>query len=204
MDKVLDLVKKKDFPYVTVCLIAVNIIYYFIIVLGGSTADKMYMLSMGADYAPYVFEELQVWRLITSMFMHFSFRHLAGNMIYLGILGVNYEKVTGHLKFFLIYMLSGLGSSLVSCAYHQIARQPVISAGASGAVYGLIAMVIYLMYIARKRMGTSRLMYRIAVTLIFLFYSNFVTGTGVDIAAHIGGLVFGLILCLIFLPAKKK
>lgn len=204
MSRLKTMIKEKTFPYVTAGLILVNVVCYFILVLGGSTASPAYMISRGANFAPYVFERHEVWRLLTSMFLHFSFQHLAGNMVYLGLLGWNYEKIVGHLKFFLIYMLSGIGGSVVSCAYHQLSGEYTVSAGASGAVYGIIAMVIYLMYVAKKRSGSAFLLYRIAIMLAFLFYSNFVNGRGVDIAAHIGGLVFGVILSLIFLPYKTR
>ena len=204
MDKLREAIRSKQFPYITAGLIVINLAYYIIAALGGSTSSSTYMLSMGADFAPYVFEDHEFWRLLTSMFLHFSLRHLAGNMLYLGILGWSYERIVGHLKFFLIYMLSGIGSSVVSCAYHQLSGQYTVSAGASGAVYGIVAMVIYLMFIARKRTGYASLLYRIAVMLVFLFYSNFVNGRGVDVAAHIGGLVFGLLLSLLFLPYKKQ
>ena len=204
MEKLKHLIRSKEFPYITAGLILVNVVYFIITALGGNLSSTAYMLSVGADYSPYVFEGHQYWRLFTSMFLHFSLRHLAGNMLYLGLLGYNYERIVGHLKFFLIYMLSGIGSSVVSCAYHQLSGTYAVSAGASGAVYGLIAMVIYLMFIARKRTGSARLLYRIAVMLVFLFYSNFMSGRGVDVAAHIGGLAFGLLLSILFLPYKKQ
>lgn len=203
MSKVAEMIRQKSFPYVTAGLIAVNVVYFLVLALGGNPGNSAYMISRGADYAPYVFEEHQYWRLLTNMFMHFSFQHLAGNMIYLGIVGFTYEQVTGHLKFFLIYMLSGLGGSVVSCAYHQITGQPVVSAGASGAVYGIIAIVIYLSWIARKRTGMGRLYQRLGIMLVFLFYSNFINGRGVDVAAHIGGLAFGLLLCMLLIPWKN-
>ena len=202
MDKLAAAVRRKKIPYITLGLIILNVVYYFIVALGGNMSSTAYMLSRGADYAPYVFEGHQYWRLLTSMFLHFSLQHLAGNMVYLGIVGWSYEPLVGHWKFLLIYLLSGLGGNVISCAYYQISGKPAVSAGASGAVYGIIAMVIYLMYIARKRTGSRQLLTRIAVMLLFLFYSNFASGRDVDVAAHIGGLVFGLILCLIFLPYK--
>ena len=198
------MVKQKTFPYVTVSLIILNVVYFMIVALGGNLTSSVYMLSRGADYAPYVFEEHEYWRLITSMFLHFSFQHLAGNMVYLGIVGWSYEKVTGHWKFLLIYVLAGLGGNVVSCAYHQLTHQPAVSAGASGAVYGIIAIVVYLTYISRKRFGAPQMFYRIGIMLVFLFYSNFANGKGVDVAAHIGGLVFGFFLCLLLLPYKTK
>lgn len=199
-----EMVRKKRIPYVTIVLIVLNVVYYFIVASGGSTNDLMYMISRGADCAPYVFERHEYWRILTSMFMHFSFQHLAGNMIYLGLVGYSYENVVGHLKFLLVYLLSGIGGGVVSCAYYQLTGQAVVSAGASGAVYGLVAMVIYLMYTARKRSGMKPLMYRMAIVLLFLVYSNFAAGRGIDIAAHLGGLVFGFIVSILFLPVRSK
>ena len=205
MEKIRTLIRDKQFPYVTVGLIVLNVVYFIIIALNGSPGNSVYMLTMGAESAPFVFEKHEYWRLITSMFMHFSFTHLAGNMLYVGIVGFSYERIVGHWKFLLIYMLSGIGGNVVSCAYYQITGQRVVSGGASGAVYGLIAMVIYLMFTARKRIGSQQMLTRIGIMLVFLFYSNFSRGaSGVDVAAHIGGLIFGLILCILFLPVRKK
>ena len=204
MNRVSEQAKQKNIPFVTIILIALNVLYFIIIALGGSPSNPVYMISMGADYAPLVFEEHQFWRLIVSMFMHFSFRHLSGNMLYLGLVGWSFEREIGSLKFFLIYFLSGLGGNVVSCAYHQLTGTPVVSAGASGAVYGIIAIVVYLTFISRKRFYSSRLFFRIAIMLVFLFYSNFISGRGVDVAAHIGGLVFGGLLCILLIPYKNK
>lgn len=203
-NRVGEMVREKRIPYVTIVLIVLNVVYYFIVASGGSTNDLAYMISRGADCAPFVFEKHEYWRILTSMFMHFSFQHLAGNMIYLGLVGFSYENVVGHMKFLLVYMLSGIGGGVVSCAYYELTHQAVVSAGASGAVYGLVAMVIYLMYTARKRTGMRPLMYRMAIVLLFLVYSNFGAGRGIDIAAHLGGLVFGFIVSILFLPYGKK
>ena len=202
MQKIKELIRTKRFPYVTIGLIILNLVYFAILVFNGNPNSTAYMLSMGADCAPYVFNGREFWRLLTSMFMHFSFQHLAGNMIYLGIIGFSYERMIGSLKFFLIYLLSGIGGNVVSCAYNQLTGQAVVSAGASGAVYGIIAIVVYLSYVARKRTGNPRMFLRIAIMLVFMFYSNFASGKGIDIAAHIGGLVFGVFLCLVLLPVK--
>ena len=204
MSKIAEMVRQKKFPYITVILIVLNVVYYFIVAAGGSTYQSTYMISMGANCAPFVFEQHEYWRILTSMFMHFSFQHLAGNMVYLGIVGFSYEHVVGHWKFLLVYMLSGIGGGVVSSAYYQLTGEAVVSAGASGAVYGLIAMVIYLMYTARKRTGAAPLMYRMVIVLVFLLYSNFAIGRGVDIAAHLGGLAFGFIVCFLFLPYKTS
>jgi len=191
----------RNIPIVTIALIAANIIWYIVLSAMGNTQNSAFMAKMGASYAPYIFEDFQIWRLFTCMFMHFGISHLIGNMIYLGIVGYNLERVTGHIRFLLIYMLAGLGSSVVSAAYYYITDQLTLSAGASGAIYGLVGAVSYLMFRTFRRTRPTYLFWRIGVMLVFVFYSSFVR-TGVDGAAHVGGFFFGLILALIFIRPK--
>ena len=205
MEKIRTLITDRQFPYVTVGLIVLNVLYFLILALNGSPGSTSYMMKMGAESAQSIFNDHEYWRLITSMFMHFSFMHLASNMLYIGIVGFSYEKIVGHWKYLLIYMLSGIGGNVVSCAYYRITEQRVVSAGASGAVYGLIAMVLYLMFTARKRMGSRQMTLRIGIMIMFLIYSNFSErASGVDVVAHLGGLAFGFMLCILFLPVQKK
>lgn len=191
-------VLRKNFPIVTVVLIALNVLYYLVTAALGSTQNMSYMLTMGANNGIMIFEHFQLWRLVSCMFLHFGLSHLASNMIYLGICGYNLEKITGHIRFLLIYMLSGIGSSVVSAAYYYMTGQTVVSAGASGAVYGLVGAISYLTFRNFRTMRPTNLFWRIGAIIIFVFYSSFTRGN-VDGAAHIGGFVFGLILgfCLI-------
>ena len=189
-------------PYVTVVLIAANITYFIILLLNGALSHTSLMLRMGANYGVYVFERFQYWRLISAMFMHFSLSHLAGNMLYLAAAGYNLEKRIGHLKFFLIYMLSGFGANLVSAGYYYLAGSNTVSAGASGAVYGLIGAILYITVKDKKNIRPRRLYLRIGIILVFLYYSNF-TADGVDAVAHIAGLVFGFLLSIALLGRGK-
>ena len=194
---------KKNFPYVTAILIALNVIYYIILSLLGNTQSTRFMAAMGANYSPYVFEDFQIWRLVTCMFMHFGISHLASNMIYLGLIGYNLERITGHFKFFLIYMLSGIGSSVISAAYYYITDTATLSAGASGAIYGLVGAVSYLTFRNFRYMKPMYIFWRISMILLFVFYSSFIS-TGVDGAAHIGGFFFGLVLGFFFIRPLGK
>ena len=198
--------KTDSLPYVTIILIAVNIVWFVILMLNGSLSDSEYMLRMGANYGVYVFEKFQYWRLITGMFMHFSVSHIAGNMFYLAVAGYNLEKGAGHLKFFLIYMLSGTGASLVSAGYYYLSGTNTISAGASGAVYGLIGAMLFLTYRNRGRIRSSQLFLRFGIILVFLYYSNFseFAEDGIDGAAHIAGFVFGFLLSAVLLGRRRK
>lgn len=192
----------KNWPFVTIALIAANVIWFIVLVAGGDVTNAEYMVSKGASYGPLIFEYHEFWRLFTSMFMHFGAMHLLGNMVYLGLAGTSIERVAGHWRYLAIYLLSGFGSSLVSAAYYYLSGQNTVSAGASGAVYGLIGAAVYLMFKNRGRMRPGVLWMRIGIILIFLFYSNFVN-TGIDAVAHIAGLVFGILLAFAFIGGKK-
>lgn len=193
----------KNWPFVTIGLIAVNVIWFIILVVGGDVSDAGYMITQGAAYGPLIFEDYQFWRLLTNMFMHFSATHLVGNMIYLAFAGSTIERAAGRWRYLLIYLLSGFGASVVSAAYYYLTEQNVVSAGASGAVYGLIGAAVYLMVKNRGRMNPRALWLRIGIILLFLFYSNFVN-TGIDVMAHISGFVFGILLSIAFIGGKKQ
>lgn len=193
----------KNFPFVTVGLILINVIWFFVLMSGGDVSSATYMLSKGASYGKYIFEDYQFWRLITNMFMHFSLAHLGGNMIYLAIAGFSLERTAGHIKFFLIYILSGLGASVVSAAFYYLTGRDTVSAGASGAIYGLIGAVIYLLIKNRNRIGTRNLAWRIGIIIVFLFYSNFLNPE-IDAVAHLSGFAFGILLALAFLGTNRR
>ena len=187
---------KSKIPYVTIGLIAVNVIWFIVLVCTGDTESAEFMWQAGASYGPSVFSDHEYWRLITCMFMHFGVTHLLGNMIYLGIAGNQAESEIGHLKFFVIYMLSGIASSVVSTAYYYLNGQYTVSAGASGAIYGIIGIIIYLMVRNRSRTGSQALTTRIVLIIAFIIFSNFVAGSEVDVVAHIAGLIFGFLFSL--------
>lgn len=201
--------KGSGFPYVTAALIAANVVYYLIIAAGGSVSDLSYMLSMGANMGYLVFEDLQVWRLVSCMFVHFGLQHLVGNMFYLAILGNNIENVVGHLKYFLLYMLGGIGASLVSAAWYYWNGTYTVSGGASGAIYALIGVFIYLLFRNfihwknRRPVNPSALFLRVGICLMFIFYSSF-TSSSTDGAAHIGGFIFGILLSFLLIGGKDR
>lgn len=195
--------KLKRIPFVTIALIAINVIWFIILLLKGDPSKASYMASMGAAFGPYVFEDHQFWRILTSMFMHFSLQHLMGNMIYLGIAGYNLETNIGHIKYAVIYLLSGIAAGLISCAFYYSTGNYAVSAGASGAIYGLIGAVVVLTFKNRGRMSKAMMWVRVGIVLLFLFYSNF-TNSQVDAVAHIAGFVFGIILTIFFYGGRKK
>ena len=187
----------KNIPIITIILIALNLIYFIILALKGDVNNAGYMVSMGASYGPYVFQKYQFWRLITNMFMHFGVMHLLSNMIYLFLVGLNMERMIGRWKFLALYFMTGFGASLISTAFYYIRGDDVVSAGASGAVYGVIGALVVLTYKTRGRTSRSMMWLRIGFVIIFLFYSNFMS-TRVDVVAHIAGFILGIILAIAF------
>lgn len=185
----------------TLVLIVLNVVCFFVLSLGGMTEDGLYMLEHGAVYAPYVIEYKEYYRLFTSMFLHFGFTHLMNNMVTLGVMGMNLEPVIGKVRFLIIYILSGLGGSLLSLLYEVRTEEYSISAGASGAIFGLTGALLCLAILNRGRIGNvtkQGMIFMIAVSLYLGFAEE-----GVDNLAHIGGLLTGIIITFLIAPRKK-
>lgn len=196
-----DLFRQKR-AYVTITLIAINVIYFLYLEVAGSTENTSFMVSHGAMYAPLVMEGGEYYRLLTSVFMHFGINHIMNNMLILFILGDNLERALGHIKYLLFYLLSGVGANVVSMLVNLGNYREVVSAGASGAIFGVIGGLLYAVLINRGQLGdlsTRQLVFVIACSLYFGF-----TSTGVDNAAHIAGLLIGIILGVVFYRKPKK
>ncbi|RHR21199.1 rhomboid family intramembrane serine protease [Clostridium sp. AF19-22AC] len=175
----------------TTALIVINVGVFFILSLIGMTEDSMFMLDHGAMFVPYIVSGHEYYRLFTSLFLHFGIIHLLNNMVMLGALGWNLELETGRIKFLIIYFVSGLGGNLLSLYLDIKANEMVVSAGASGAVFGLMGALLCVVLKNHGRVGrlTNRgLLFMVALSLYFGL-----TSSGVDNAAHIGGLVCGFI-----------
>ena len=98
--------EKKNIPVVTVSLIAINVIVWVALEMGGSTYDTGYMVKYGAMYTPNILEGRQWWRLLTCTFLHFGATHLVNNMLMLALMGMRLENVLGRTVFALLYLLS--------------------------------------------------------------------------------------------------
>lgn len=176
----------------TIFLIAMNVIVFIALSFGGMTEDAYYMFEHGAMYTPSFLYDKEYYRIFTSLFMHFGFEHLMNNMLMLGILGKYLEPAIGHVKFVLIYFLSGLGGNVLSMLGELKLDDYYVSAGASGAVFGLTGALLCLTSLYRGRIkGVTQqgMLFMIAISL----YNGF-TSTGVDNLAHLGGAIFGFIV----------
>ena len=186
----------------TVALIVINVAVFFIMSLFGNTEDVMFMLEHGAMFEPLITEEHEYYRIITSMFLHFGIEHLLNNMVILGALGWNLELETGKIRFLIIYLVSGIGGNLLSLYLGVSSAEYAVSAGASGAIFGLMGALLYVAARNRGRMG--RISGKGVLFMIALSFYFGITSSGIDNAAHIGGLLCGFILAVILYRKKNS
>lgn len=194
--------RQKPEAVCTTVLIIANAAVFFIMLLIGDTEDAYFMMNHGAMYEPAIVEGKEYYRIFTSMFLHFGITHLLNNMVMLGALGWNLELETGKVKFLIIYFGSGITGNLLSLFINMSTGENVVSAGASGAVFGLMGALFYVVIANRGRIG--RLSGRGMIFMILLSLYFGLTSSGVNNEAHIGGLICGFILAAALYRRKKN
>lgn len=158
----------------------------------------------GEMHARLVFEQGQYWRLITSIFLHAGVEHLGSNLLMQVMLGGPAERNLGHIRYFIVFMASGICGNLLSAAWDYRIGVFRYSVGASGAIFGVMGVVVVMVIMGRKQVkqGTS-LMVRAGLALFYSVYSGFAS-PNTDNAAHIGGLITGLLLGALFLSRRDE
>lgn len=154
----------------------------------------------GANSAWAVTQQYELWRLLTSTFLHGGLVHLAMNMLGLWSAGQLLNRIHGNFQFLLIY----IGSALVgSAASLHFSAQTAVSVGASGAVFGVLGAVLVVAYQHRGRLPrklSRRIMTSEGVFLAYALVNGF-TRQGIDNAAHVGGLAAGAALAWLLVEA---
>ena len=184
--------RQKPEAICTVALIVIN--------AAVDTEDALFMLQHGAMYEPYIIDGHEYYRIFTCMFLHFGISHLLNNMVLLGALGWNLELEIGKIRFLIIYLGSGIAGNIVSLIYDISSVQPAVSAGASGAIFGLMGALLYVVIANRGRLGRISgrgMLIMVALSLYFGFTSG-----GVNNLAHIGGVISGFILAVLLYRKK--
>ncbi len=182
-------------------LIILNVLYFLYLEFVGSSEDTIFMIQHGAMYAPNVILNQEYYRLLTAVFMHFGISHISNNMLILFVLGDNMERALGKVKYLIFYLLCGIGANLASLLFGLHEPVQAVSAGASGAIFGVIGGLLYAVMANRGKL--EDLSTRQLVTMIlFSLYFGF-TSTGVDNVAHVAGLVIGFILAMIMYRRPK-
>ena len=196
---------KRTLTPVNTALVAANIIVFAILCFLGDTTNADFMAAHGAMDWTDVVEKGQYYRLFTSMFLHFGAEHLLQNMLILLVIGCRLERITGKLSYLIIYIGSGLAGAATSIIFTLGTNPNTVSAGASGAIFGIMGGLLYCILIdmiQKKRhrvaeIGPTGMIFMVASALSYGFFS-----TGVDNAAHIGGLVGGFLLTMVISICK--
>lgn len=161
------------------------------------------LLQWGANFGPFTVNN-GWWRIFTCTFLHIGFMHLAFNMWCLWSLGSLAERLFGNWTFLMLYVLSGLGGSICSLLWNPT----VISAGASGAIFGVAGGLVMFWQLGHLSVPKSVIKSDLNSLLLFVGYNLLYgfTSEGVDNAGHVGGLLVGLLMGAFLhrpLPSRK-
>jgi rhomboid protease GluP len=191
-----------QFTVVNTSIIIINILVFLITTYLPIFGGKEAMLEKGALSWYFVKENGEIYRILTSMFMHSGWDHLINNMIVLLFVGSNLERAAGKLKYLFIYFGSGIIAGICSISYNMWKEyaqvyyaDTTISIGASGAIFGVVGAILYVVVINRGKLpqiSTSQMILFVVLSL----YSGIINAH-IDQAAHIGGFFAGLLLAVI-------
>jgi membrane associated rhomboid family serine protease len=181
---------------ITRVLVGINVVVFVLTLLDGASAVDGGGQSAIYDRFALIPAEVaggEWYRLFSSMFLHFGLLHIAFNMWALWVIGGPLEALLGRVRFIALYVLSGLGGSVLSFSTGPLL---VKAAGASGAIFGLFAA----MYVVNRQRGleTGPIVGLIAINLVFSF-----TFAGIDWRGHVGGLITGAVVAAVLAFAPR-
>jgi rhomboid protease GluP len=187
--------------FVTPILLNLNVLVFILMAVSGvgiMFPETEGLINWGANFRALTIGG-EWWRLLTCCFIHIGIIHLIMNMYALMYIGVLLEPYLGKSRFLAAYLLTGIAASVTSITWHP----NTVSAGASGAIFGMYGVFLAMLTTnvieknARKTLLTS--------IGVFVAY-NLAYGMkgGIDNAAHIGGLVSGMVIGYAFIPGLKK
>lgn len=183
-------------------LIGINVIVFVVLSCLGDTESAGFMLQHGAMEWRSIMEYGEYYRIFTSMFLHFGFEHIFENMIFLFLIGSYLEEAMGSVRYFIFYLLCGVGSGICSLTVDTLLKTQAVSAGASGAIFGVVGGLLCVVLRNRgnfKGIGLGGVIIMIAGSL---YYG--LTSSGVDNVAHIGGLICGFLLGFLFYKNRRE
>ena len=181
------------YPIVTT-LLAINIIVYFITIIPGF-GDKV--LFWGMSVNGYITDG-EWWRIVTAMFLHGSFTHILFNSFSLFVFAPDLERLLGKGRFIITYLAAGIAGNILTLIVHHAGYASV---GASGAIFGVFGAFAALVYFTRKNFPQLKqvVLPLIVISVVMTFLSS-----GVNVTAHLGGLVTGFVFGLYFFNPKNN
>jgi membrane associated rhomboid family serine protease len=184
--------------YVSGAVVGINVLVFVLMVVSGvngAEPTSAELVDWGANYGPQTLNG-EWWRLLTCNFVHIGFVHLAFNMWAFAVTGPLVERIVGNVGFLLLYLASGICGSLASLFWNP----SLVSAGASGAIFGVYGALLALLPLHRGTIPGEALLTLWKAGAAFVGYNLFfgMLNSHIDSAGHVGGLVAGL-LCGIVL-----
>ncbi|MBQ9420327.1 MAG: rhomboid family intramembrane serine protease [Lachnospiraceae bacterium] len=177
----------------TYILIAVNVLVFLLEAAAGGSEDVDVAIRFGAYVMPLVRDRGEWYRLFTAMFLHFGPEHLGSNMISLFALGSFVERCFGKVRFLVIYLVSGLAGNLLVYVTDILsgAGGTAVSAGASGAICGLLG--VFIVFALLPQMKGMFPMKRVLIAVLLVLAPGLSDGS-INMTAHIGGLIGGFLI----------
>lgn len=180
-------------PIVSGVLVGINVFVFLIC----HFSDALYRAGIMSAYA--VLEKKEYGRILWAMFLHSNIGHLFNNMVILFFLGAMIEKEIGHVRYGVLYFLSGIGGNLLSLLVKALTGDMSGSIGASGAVFGLDGVLLAMVFLSSRKMKDVT-PGRVVFMVILSLYNGF-NGENIDNAAHVGGLAVGFgaaaVMCIV-------
>ena len=165
----------KKLPICTIAIAAANVLIFLGLSFMGMTEDSAFMMEHGAMYVPYLMNGERYYTLL--------------------VIGYSLEPEIGKIRFLFIYLGSGLMGNLVSAWFDVSQGSYAVSAGASGAIFGIVGALLYVAIRNHGRVGEISTRGLVLMAGLSLYYGF--TAQGVDNAAHIGGLISGFLLAVL-------
>ncbi|SPL70213.1 rhomboid family intramembrane serine protease [Acinetobacter stercoris] len=202
---------------ITALFIAINVGLFVLEIFSGvniSNPQIVDALRWGADYAPLTYLE-EPYRIFSSMFFHFGLIHLMMNMWALYVFGNIAEVLFGRLYFFGLYLLAGISGSLLS-GYIDIQHSyellqnfspdllPKVGAGASGAVMGIGGALTALSFFSPLPHQRLLLDKKSLITIMVINLAFGMLASGINNAAHVGGMIMGAVLAIAWYYVERK
>lgn len=174
---------------VTASLIVLNVLLVIVMEIFGSSKNSITLLQFGAMFNIHGFQP-EWWRYVTAIFLHAGWKHLLFNCFALYVFAPPLERMLGHVRYLVYYILCGVSGNLVSYWLHV---KEYVGIGASGAVYGIYAAYVFIALFRKDLLDySSRKTIQIIVSVGFVH--SLVMFRRVDLWAHLGGFLGGLLL----------
>ncbi len=188
--------QQEDYQYITpvnITCAVICVVVYIVLEIMGNTQSASFMAEHGALYVPAILYGGQWYRLLTAAFIHFGLPHLINNLLLLVAMGSYLERIYGHVRFAILYVVCAVGANAVSLFHMLRTGDYAVAGGASGVVFGMIGAMLFFL-ISQKGHYRELPIRRFLIMLVLCLYFGFASGGLVDNAAHIGGLIVGFIM----------